>query len=297
MDSLPLVSIICLCYNQKAFVGPAIRSALAQTYQNLEIIVVDDGSTDGSKEEISAIIKDTSIQFIDLPKNIGNCAAFNVGYRDSQGEYLIDLAADDLLLPTRVELGINDFTNGPAQAGVHFSDAFITDESGNVLNTHYPRNQDGGMRAKIPSGNVYENLIRKYFICPPSMMTRRKVFDDLGGYDENLSYEDFDFWIRSGRTYEYLFNPAPLVKKRVVKNSLSTRQFGFRSRHLASTYQVCEKIFNLNQSVSEDKALIRRCRYEIKQCVKTFNFELILKYGKLIGQTQRRLSSLSSMER
>ncbi|MEQ8583505.1 MAG: glycosyltransferase [Marinoscillum sp.] len=297
MDSLPLVSIICLCYNQKAFVGAAIRSALAQTYQNIEIIVVDDGSADGSKEEISASIKGTAIRFIDLPKNIGNCAAFNAGYRASTGEYLIDLAADDLLLPTRVELGINDFANGPDQAGVHFSDAFITDESGSVLKTHYPRNQDGQMRAEIPAGNIYENLIRKYFICPPTMMIRRRVFDDLEGYDESLSYEDFDFWIRSGRTYEYLFNPAPLVKKRVVKNSLSTRQFGFRSRHLASTYRVCEKIFELNQKVSEDQALIRRCRYEIRQCVKTFNFELILKYGKIIGKTQRRLSSLSSMER
>lgn len=278
----PLVSVICLCHNQRAFVEAAIKSALTQTYRNVELIVVDDASTDGSKEEIQKILSGESIQFINIEKNVGNCAAFNLGYRKSKGTYLIDLAADDVLLPKRIEEGVNDFINAPSGAGVHFSDAFIINEKGAVINTHYPRNADGKLKAEIPKGDIYRNLIRKYFICPPTMMFKRSVLDELNGYDESLVYEDFDFWIRSSRRFEYLFNPAPLVKRRIVKNSDSHVQFSLRTKHAFSTYKICRKIYELNANKEEDKALIRRCRYEIKQCAKTINLSLIPKYLNLM---------------
>jgi len=297
MTKPPLVSVICLCYNQKDFVAQAIRSVLAQTYQNIELIVVDDASTDGSKEVIRETLKDTNIQFIDIDENVGNCKAFNQGYRLSKGEYLIDLAADDLLLPARVELGINDFSNAPELAGVHFSDAFIINEAGEMLNTHYNRTPDGQISESVPQGNIYQELIARYFICPPTMMFKRKVLDRLHGYDETLSYEDFDFWIRSSRDFHYLFSQAPLVKKRIVKSSLSQQQTKLRNKHLQSTFHVCEKIYELNTTKDEDKALIRRCELEIRQCLKTLNFSLINSYLRLRKKTQRRLSSSSSIDK
>ncbi|MEQ8471926.1 MAG: glycosyltransferase [Marinoscillum sp.] len=285
----PLVSVICLCHNQKNFVEAAIRSVFAQTYQNIELIVVDDASTDGSKEEIKKILKDEPVQFIDIEKNIGNCAAFNQGYRASKGAYIIDLAADDLLLPKRIEEGVNDFSNAKNQAGIHFSDAFVINEKGDILSTHYPRNPEGKLKAEIPQGDIYINLIRKYFICPPTMMFKREVLNALNGYDESLLYEDFDFWIRSSRQFEYIFNGAPLVKRRIVKHSDSHVQFSIRTKHAFSTFKICQKIFELNQSKEEDKALIRRCRYEIKQCAKTINLSLIPKYLHLMRMAGRRI--------
>lgn len=293
----PLVSVICLCYNQKPFVEAAIQSVLNQTYNNIELILVDDGSTDSSKEEIRKTLKDTDIAFIDLRENIGNCSAFNMGFRKSKGEFIIDLAADDMLLPHRVEAGINDFANAPEHTGVHFSDVFLTDPSGKILTTHYKRDPDGHIRENVPSGDVYLPMITRYFVSPPSMMTRREVLEKMGGYDESLSYEDFDFWIRSSREYRYIFNKTPLVKKRILKRSHGTSQFAFRNSHLNTTYAICEKIFSLNRIKEEDKALIARCNYEIRQCIKTFNFGLIPKYNLLKKKTYRRLSSPSSMER
>ncbi len=288
MDSLPLVSIICLCYNQKRFVASSIRSALSQTYVNIEVIVVDDASTDGSQQEIRETIGQKNVRFIALEKNIGNCAAFNRGFEVSQGEYIIDLAADDLLLPTRVELGVNDFTNAKGNSGVHFTDAFYINEEGKPLDTHYQRGADGKILKDVPAGNIYSELIQRYFICPPTMMIKKTVLDKLGGYDESLRYEDFDFWIRSSRDFEYLFNPAPLVKKREVKSSDSKAQFAFRSKHMNSTLAVCKKILDLNKSREEHKALISRCKYEMKQCVKTFNFGLLPKYRSLINEAKKR---------
>lgn len=296
MNTQPLVSVICLCYNQKEYVGEAIRSVQAQTYANLELIIVDDASTDGSPEEIEQLISGLDIPFIRLTENRGNCAAFNEGFRRSKGEFVIDLAADDLLLPIRIAAGVADFEKAP-QAGVHFSDAFLIASDGAVTGTHYSRNPEGHLIHIPPIGNVYEALISRYFICPPTMMIRRQVLEELKGYDETLLYEDFDFWIRSSRKYEYLFNKAPLVKRRVVPHSHSSRQFAFRNPYQQTTFRVCEKIFDLNQSHREDELLIQRIHYEIRQCVKTLNFQMIPHYLRLRQKTQRRLSSPSRIER
>lgn len=297
MDNQPLISIICLCHNQKAFVGEAIRSVLSQTYSNIELIVVDDGSTDGSQQEIETLISGTEIPFISLETNIGNCAAFNHGYRLSKGDYLIDLAADDILLPKRVEEGVLDFQKSSPKAGVHFSDAFMIKTSGEPIGTHYARNQEGTLTTQVPYGDLYGELIARYFICPPTMMIKREVFETLNGYDETLKYEDFDFWVRSSRVYEYIFNKAPLVKKRVVPKSHGVKQFALRSKYMFSTYEVCQKIFHLNQTQQEDALLIKRINYEIRQCIKTLNFSLVIPYLKLRKDTQRRLSSSSSMDK
>ncbi len=288
MDSLPLVSIICLCYNQKKFVQEAIQSVLGQSYRNIELIIVDDASTDGSQEEILDTIQGTDIHFIALEQNIGNCAAFNIGFRASTGQYLIDLAGDDILLPIRVELGIMDFAQAKPNVGVHFSDAFIVDETGEMLTTHHRRNVDGHILEHIPTGDIYLHLIKKYFICPPTMMIKRDVLESLDGYDDSLKYEDFDFWIRSARRWEYVFNKTPLVKKRVVKNSDSVNQFAIKSGHAHSTLTICTKIFQLNQSKKEDQALIWRCFYEIKLCIKTRHFGLIKAYFGLIFKILKR---------
>ena len=295
--SHPLISVICLCYNQQAFVGAAIRSVLSQTYAHVELIVVDDASTDNSQSAIREAIGNRDIRFIRLSENIGNCAAFNRGLEISTGAYVIDLAADDLLLPSRIETGVRDFSKASDKAGVHFSDAFIINETGDVLRTHYRRDSHGQLAETVPSGNLYLDLVRKYFICPPTMMIRRRVLEALGGYDESLHYEDFDFWVRSSREFDYLFNKAPLVKKRIVRGSHGMSQSRLRNHHQESTLKVCKKIYSLNKSPEEDEALLWRCNYEIRQSLKTLNVGLVPKFKTLKKLVQRRLSSSSSMDR
>lgn len=282
-------TVICLCYNQRDFVREAIESVWAQEDKLVELIVVDDASTDGSKEEIKNVLKGTDVPFINLNKRRGHCAAFNLGLKESAGDYIIDLAADDVLLPQRVLKGVQDFQKAGSKAGVHFSDAYICDEAGVNVGTHDDlfniKHRVGG---SIPTGNIYLPLIARYFICPPTMMMRREVLDKLQGYDERLAYEDFDFWIRSARDFQYIHHQAPLVKKRMVRKSDSVMQVSFRSKHSLSTFKVCEKIFHLNINKEEDLALVQRCFYEIKQCFKTLNVELIVPYIRLLHHTKKR---------
>lgn len=272
MDSAK-VSVICLCHNHAEFVIEAIHSVLAQTYKNIELIVVDDGSTDNSKAIISKIAAEAKIQFIDIKEPLGNCKAFNIGLKHTTGEYIIDLAADDFLIENRIEEGIRTFSQKPI--GVEFCNVLNIDKDGKEIGRHFPKSQ------AVPEGDLYEKLITTYIISPPGMMIKKSVLEDLNGYDERLSYEDFDFWIRSSRDYEYGYTDMILVKKRDVPYSLSKRQFRFLTKHQRSTLRVCKKIRKLNQYKREDLALRKRCLYEIKNCFLQGNIHLIPAFLKL----------------
>lgn len=276
--SLPRVTVICLCYNQERFVKESIRSVLNQTYPDIELIIVDDASTDNSVEVIKeSVAEHPQIQFLPLPENSGNCKAFNHALSVAKGEYIIDLAADDVLLPDRVEKGVMALTEAGDSFGINFTDADWIAEDG----SHLYRHSDRFPHDTIPEGNIYKDLIGRFFICSSTMMFKRKVIDSLGGYDEDLAYEDFDFWIRSSRNFNYCYTPEVLVQKRMVKSSMSQKQFTIFSPQLKSTFKVCEKIVALNKSAGEQKALAKRILYEMTVCVRLLNFSLALDYAIL----------------
>lgn len=270
-----MVSVVCLCYNQERFVEEAIRSVLNQTYPNIQLIVVDDASTDSSVNVItSALISLPEVQFLALKENLGNCKAFNKGLALVKGAYIIDLAADDVLLPNRVEEGVRALTEKGSGYGVHFSDAEIIDQYG----THLYNHSDRFPHQTTPQGNVYTDVIRRYFICPPTVMFTREVANVLGSYDEALSYEDFDFWIRSSRVFSYAYSPEVLVKRRISENSLGSKQLKLFNKHSKSTYKVCEKILRLNNTREEQKALHQRIGYEIGLNLRLLNIATAIRF-------------------
>lgn len=282
----PLVSIICLCHNHKRFLQEAIDSVLDQTYPNIEIIVVDDASTDGSKALLKDICNQNNLLFIDIPKNIGNCAAFNKGFFLSKGKYVIDFATDDVMVPERIESQVHFFEKQKKEVGVVFSNAHFIDEKGKLKGIHYGVDDKKGMIADVPQGNVYADLLSSYFISPPTMMVHRKVLEDLNGYDETLTYEDFDFWVRSSRDYEYAFQPEVLTKVRKLNSSLSSKLYQPGDQQLMSTYRVCLKAVELNRTKIEKDALIKRLRYEARHAVLTGNHKEAALFLGLLKQQE-----------
>jgi glycosyltransferase involved in cell wall biosynthesis len=279
----PLVSVVCLCYNQASFVRDAIYSVLDQSYENIELVVVDDASTDRSRYTIRSIVnKLDNVQFIPLNENVGNCRAFNSFLPLLKGKYVIDLAADDMLLPERVKIGVEDLESREEAYGINFTNVEIVDAQGHHLRHHYQVDPWGKAREKPPQGDLYATLVSRYIVNPVSMMMRKSVLDELGGYDENLSYEDFDFWVRSSRKFLYSYSDEVLVRKRIHGNNMSARQYTKGSLQLFDTYRVCEKIKSMNRSSVEHKALKKRVYYEMKQCMKLREMKLLNKYSKLL---------------
>lgn len=270
---LPLVSVICLCYNHARYIKEAVESVVTQTYSNLQIIVVDDASTDGSVNEILKLKEQHPLlELVLLKKNLGNCKAFNVALQIAQGKYIIDFATDDVMVSKRIENQVSHFETQPENVGVVFTDATYIDEEGKVIRNHFEYLFKKKLISHIPTGEVYRNVVSTYFIPSPTMMTRRTVFVTLGGYDENLTYEDFDFWVRSAREFKYCFLNERLTLVRKVSHSMSTRLYVPGDKQLYSTYLICRKVQRLNRDEGDKKALVKRVRYEFRQSVLSENF-------------------------
>lgn len=276
MKEAPLVTVICLCYNHSRFVEEALQSVIDQSYGQVQLIVVDDASTDNSAIIIEAFCaRYSEVQFIANETNQGNCKSFNQALNYAKGDYFIDLAADDVLEPERITAGIKTFEKSDSQYGVNFCNAEYINKNGDHLKYFYASDKD---RSTVPHGDVFTTLIERYALCSPTTMFRREVIDQLGGYDEQLAYEDFDFWVHSSRNWKYCYTDEVLVKKRVVEDSHGSKQYQRKSQQRFSTYLVCRKVYQLCQSKKEYKVLRKRIKYELKHSLWHYNLLLTFRY-------------------
>lgn len=284
----PWVSVICTCYNHEHYVEQTLQSVVDQDYPNVELIVIDNNSTDHSAERIEHFAqKHPGIRFIKNPTNIGLNRAFNQGLALAGGRYVIDLASDDILLPTRISQQTALFEQLAGPYAVVFSNAVYIDEHGKETAIHYAVDANGHARNKIPSGDVFQNILESYFICTPTMMIRRDVLNELGGYDETLAFEDFDFWVRSSRIYHYAYLDEVLTLKRQLPNSLSTQVVLPGSHLLTSSLTVCYKAFDRCVTPADYQALAGRVRKFIRKAFYTEQFDLALKFGQLLLYMER----------
>ena len=247
---------------------------------------MDDASTDGSKELLQEICSRNDLRFIDISTNIGNCAAFNKAFSQSTGKYVIDFATDDIMLPQRIAHQVVFFERLGDDYGVIFSNAYIIDQNGVFVRRHFA----GGR--EVPQGDVFAPVLAEYFISPPTMMIKREVLEFLGGYDGELAYEDFDFWVRSSRKFKYAYQNECLTKVRKLSTSLSRKLYTAGDRQVMTTYKVCLKAAELVRNSKEKRALIKRLRYEARHAVLTSNFsEAELFFGLLAKQNGMDVAS------
>ncbi|GAB2548656.1 glycosyltransferase family 2 protein [Rufibacter soli] len=283
----PLVSIICLCYNHAPFLRQALDSVLAQTYANLEILVVDDKSTDASVEIIQEYcVRFPQIRFLPNQENQGNCASFNQALQLSQGEFIIDFATDDVLHPERVARQVTAFQGLPVNYGVVYTDAELIDEQSRSLGFFYARSAQGTLTPAPAEGEVFAQVLGRYFICPPTMMMRRQVLEELNGYDPELAYEDFDFWVRSARNWQYHFLDQVLCQRRMHPRSLSKKVYQVGDKQLASTVQVIQKARKLVKTPLEKESLLTRIKYEARHAYFTANYKEASKLLDILRQEQ-----------
>lgn len=285
MQDQSLVTIICLCYNQEKYVVESLFSAIHQDYPFIEVIIVNDFSTDNSKEVIEKWLIDyPTIQFIANETNLGSTKSFNKALKLAKGNYIIDLACDDILLSNCVSLQLKTFQENPFKnLGIVYGNAELINEKGDFYSNYFPVDSNKKTIEKRTTGDIYLSVISGgNSICSVSSLVKKSVFDVLNGYDENLAYEDLDLWIRASRIYEFDYIDEILIKKRISTTSLGTHFFiknDARSMKINySTYLIIQKAIALNRTKSEHKAILKRMHFEMILALKTADYKLFLKY-------------------
>ena len=286
MSQLPKVSVICLCYNHAEFVIEALNSVKNQAYPNIEIIVVDDFSQDDAQTKISDWSKlNHDAKIILNQTNQGNTKAFNQGLRLATGEYVVDFATDDVMLPHCINRMVEQFEISKFQnLGVVYSNAALINRFGTVTGYFFEVDSNQKAVANQLTGHIYQTIIGSgIHICQVAMLVKKEVYDKLDGYNESLSFEDLDFWIRSSRFFCYDYVDEVLCHKRMLATSLSMqfdKIFNKQTKRLnKSTYIILKHAFyEFNTTRKDDYSLLTRIHYEMVLCFKTFHFNLLIKY-------------------
>lgn len=297
MNKKSLVSIICLCYNHEKYVVECLESIINQSHQPLEIFIVDDFSTDKSVEVIEKWLENyPEIIFFKNSSNIGNTKTFNSILSKTTGDYVLDLAADDVLMPNFFELLIAKFNStNYLNLGAVFGNCILIDEKGLTLNTFFETTKAGKIINYPKTGDVYSEIIKggKESMCTVSTLFKKEVFEVLNGYDNTLAYEDLDFWIRASRIYNFDFIEDCIVKKRVLSKSLGSqfhKNNNLQSKKLnQSTLIIIKKAIALNRDVNEDKAILKRIHYEFLSNIKIYQIQYVFVYFCLIIQIRLRV--------
>ncbi len=200
----PTVSVIIPTYNRAHMVGRAIQSVLDQTYQDFELIVVDDASTDNTEEVVKSF-NDERLRYIRHNENSGSSVApRNTGIEIARGEYIAFLDSDDEWLPQKLEKQIDKFNSVSPDVGlVYCGYAGVSKRTGETLFKV--------MNAK--RGDVFRLIVERNIVGGPTVLIRRECFQKTGLFDKGfLSFQDWDMWIRIAKYYKVDFVPEILVK-------------------------------------------------------------------------------------
>jgi glycosyltransferase involved in cell wall biosynthesis len=215
---MPKVSVIIPTYNRANLITDTIQSVLEQSFRDFEIIVIDDGSTDNTREIVSAF----PVRYF-RQENQGVAAARNKGIEAAQGEYIALLDSDDILLESTLRKGVEVLDSYP-QVAFSYGQAYLMDEKGVIIRL---RNQNGKqpyVRVREGSEEIKELLTRGNYICTPTVLARRRYLYDVGLFDTTFRYgsEDFDLLVRLAKKYAVAYIAEPLVKYRIHPGSIGT---------------------------------------------------------------------------
>jgi glycosyltransferase involved in cell wall biosynthesis len=216
----PRVSVVIASYNHAPFVAACLHSVLAQTWQDFEVIVTDDGSTDGSADIVADFIArrgDERFRLHRLAANRGACIALNHGVRRARGEYVAILNSDDEFLPDKLRRQVVLLDADPRVAAVFGLPAFV-DERGAPLDD--AGHKDHAVFRVANRGR--QQWLRHFFdhgnaLCHPTVLIRRRCYETVGLYDARLAQvPDFDLWVRLCMRAGIHVIPEPLIRFRIL---------------------------------------------------------------------------------
>ena len=285
--SNPLVSVVITSYNQKDILPRAIDSVLSQTYNNLQIIIADDGSTDDSQDLINQYAQrfPTQIKPVLSPKNQGIPKNKNMGFRACDGDFITYLDGDDYYFPEKIEREIRGFKTDESLDIVYSNFAFV-DRCGSV--SKYWKEND----ITLPQGYIFDDVFSRNFpfwTLYRNELIRAEVLKKINYYDENLiAYEDWDSRIRITKSAKVGY--SDYVGAAYVDDPKGISKVEKRERLLLEMRYVIKKnlhllddlgIYNKFQILKSLESLL--LQKEIAYSSSTYKLWLVLKYITITG--------------
>jgi len=214
MTDQPLVSVVTATYNMGQYLREAMESVLAQEGATVELIVIDDGSTDPETPAVLADYEDNPRVIIVRQANAGQTVAKNAGLARARGQYVGFCDSDNVWLAGKL-LRQLPIIEGSVSIGVVYGDIALMDDQGRDLPTPLVRRHEGRITGPLLADN---------FITFNTTLVPRRILEEMGGFDESLSMGiDYDLWLRISVKYEFRYIPEPLVRYRIWGGQMSHR--------------------------------------------------------------------------
>ena len=276
------VSICIPTYNRKDYLKETLDSILAQTYKDYEIVIVDDGSTDGTEDMLKQLGFPVTYHW---QENSGDAVARNKLIELARGQYISFIDSDDLLLPDAIEKLVKIMQTEDEDV-IAYGSYLRIDQNGNVY---------GRCKRKLYSGNITKYLFQTVFVHTCGSIFPKKILKDSTVFDTSLKVcSDYDFWLRLSMKYRFVALPEPTFKRRRHINNLSTASF----ENYLTEFQVLERFYyekGGNKIIPQKTAMkvlskegCRTGRYAIRE-------GLYDQASQLLGQSFRRHPNLKSL--
>jgi glycosyltransferase involved in cell wall biosynthesis len=221
-NRLPRVSVVMPAWNRADTILMAVESVLRQSFTDFELLVVDDGSTDGTMEAL-AEVTDPRLQRLTNPRNMGPSAARNTGIRAAQADWVAFQDSDDEWLPEKLGKQMAKLaTAGPEVVACYTGMIIVGQADRQGMDGRTAVSYIPGPGEQSVEGRLHGALLARSFVSTQMFMARRSTLLDLGGFDESLpALEDWDCVIRLSKRGEFSFVDEPLVIQRFSQNSLT----------------------------------------------------------------------------
>jgi len=239
MKYRPLVSIITPTFNRADFLPEAIESVLSQDYGNFEFLIIDDGSTDNSKEVIENYMGSGKIRYF-YQENSGQSVARNKGIAEAKGEFICFLDSDNRWLPEKLSASIEAFESNPG-VDIVYGDVILIDEAGKEFSRK---------NMKRYSGQITKELLQDNCVSMNTTMTRTEKIREVGGFSRHVKVaDDYDLWLRLSAICAYLYVPKLMADYRVMINQISSD----KTRRFASNEEIILRFLRDNPNILNEK--------------------------------------------
>jgi len=244
----PTVSIIIPTYNRRQSISRSIESVLNQTYRDFELIIVDDGSTDNTKELV-ADFNDERIRYVRHEENKGEAAARNTGIKAARCDYIAYQDSDDEWLPEKLARQIELLENASPEVGVIYTGFWKAE---NHKRTYVPFSW-----VSQKNGDIHKELLKGNFIGSPVVLIKKECFNKVGLFDEKLrNLVDWEMWLRVSKYYHFKCIDEPLVIAHYHSDNVSSNHHAF----IETLESVLEKY---SDEFTSDKKLMAKCYIDI----------------------------------